>query len=568
MATNNVRIHRWPHRLGHFFNDVFSSDPEFQDQLSLFVSPALRISILFVLAVGLERLIKSLALLPQASYSQPIIFIELVKQIVQELFGGPIQIFGMGLILMVGVFLINRYPPLRLRCRSLLQGWSIFEGSHRLRIWIMSVAAILTWWFAAYDYNLFFNQTHLCDRILLLGLFLLIYWRPVFVLPFTILLVAIIGQFSYPLDGYSWAAQDLLIRSLLLFIAAFFTATVTRYRKTSDLIFMTCCLMAAHYLTSGIGKLKLNWLTHNRTHLLLPSAYSNGWWNFLDSTTVIQLTQLLSWLNWPINVLTLVLECGVLLSLWHRVTFCWFLIGWISLHTGIFLMSGICFWHWAVIELIFLLVFFRHKDDFIRSIFNGRYRVISWVLILGFAIGFNPVALAWIDSPIAYTYRFEAMGTSGQTYSLSSSFFTPYDYQFILGDFSFLSEQPVLATFGKAIFKDNLFDDLKKVRTLDDLESLETKKGRVNFNTDKENQFTLFCQNFIGNWNHSLRLRSGNSWIGIFEAPSLLWMFPRDNAFAGQEPIAKLNIYQELSLYGETHYQKLRERKIHEIKIL
>lgn len=563
------------------FGNVFSNDRE--DRLSSFISPVLRLSILLMLGVGLERAIKSIALLPQESYAQSFIFIELVE----KLFGGPIQILGMGLMLTVGVFLTKRYPLLRQRSCSLFQGWSVFDGAHRLRIWILSVAAILTWWFAAYDYNLFFNQAHWCDRILLLSLFLLIYWRPIFVLPFLVLLVAIMGQFAYPIGGYSWAAQDLLIRSLLLFTASFFVAAVTGYRKLSDLIFITCCLIAAHYSMSGIGKLKLNWLVNNSTHLLFPSAYSNGWWNFLAPATVVQLTQVLSWLNWPMKVLTLFLECGVLFSLWNKSTFRWFLIGWIGLHTGIFLISGICFWHWALLELVLLLVFFWRKDDFVRPIFTKRYRVISWILILGLAIGFQPVALAWIDSPIAYTYQFEAMGDSGQAYSLSPRFFAPYDYQFILGDFSYLSDQPVLMTFGSAIFKNDLFDDLKQVHSLADIEGLEAEKGRTAFDVDRIDQFDLFCQQFIGNWNQQkinreirpLRLRSGDGgWlsgveasgvdkIGVISAPPLLWTFPRENVFTGQESIAKINIYQVLSLYGTTHYQQLRTRKIHTTEI-
>ncbi|MEM7065583.1 MAG: hypothetical protein AAF572_20760, partial [Cyanobacteria bacterium P01_B01_bin.77] len=491
-----AHIQRWTDRVSH----VFSSDHETHNRLGSFIAPVLRLSILLVLAIGLESLIKSIAVLSQASYSQPVILIELIKQVVQKLFGGPIQIFGMGLVLIVAAFLAKRYPWLLRHSRSLFQGWSVFDGAHRLRIWILSVAAILTWWFAAYDYNLFFNQAHGCDRILLLGLFVLISWRPIFVLPFSVLLVAIMGQLAYPLGGYSWAAQDLLIRSLLLFVAGFFVAAVTGYRKISDLIFITCCLVAAHYLTSGIGKLKLNWLINNSTHLLLPSAYSNGWWNFLAPAVIIQLTQILSWINWPMKVLTLVLECGVILALWNKTTFRWFLMGWISLHTGIFLISGICFWHWAVLELIFLLVFFWRKDDFIRPIFTKRYRVISWILILALAIGFQPVALAWIDSPIAYTYQFEAVGESGQAYSLSSHFFAPYDYQFILGDFSYLSDQPVLMTFGSAIFRNNLFDDLNKIQSLADIEGLEVEKGRTAFDADRINQFDLFCQQFIGNW--------------------------------------------------------------------
>lgn len=560
----SARIVRWTHRLEKYVHKISSREQDTPDRLRSFFSLALRISILLVLSLGLEKLIKSTSLLPQSSYTHPVIFVELIKQITKKLFGNPIHYLGMGLGLIVAGFLAGRYPSFRQSCRSLFQGWAIWVGANRLRLWITSVAALLAWWFITYDYNLFFDHAHFLDRSLLIGLVLLIYWRPIFVLPFLIVLVSIIGQFSYPLGGYSWAAQDLPIRILILFITIFFISVFTGDRNLSDLIFMTCCLIATHYLTSGIGKLKLNWLIHNNTHFLLPSAYSNSWLNFLEAATVIQLTQLLSWFNWPMKVLTIILECGVLVCLWRWFLFRWFLLGWIGLHIGIFLISGICFWHWVVLESIFFLLFFWQKKEAIYSIFSWRYFVISWFLILGFSIGFQPVTLAWIDAPIAYTYRFEAIGSSGQAYNLSPNFFAPYDYQFILGDFSFLSDQPILRTFGSAIFQDNLFDDLKEVQSLGDIEDLEMIKGSVAFNSEKVNQFQLFCQHFISNWN---RRHLTTIEVDILKSPPLLWTFPRKNAFTGQEPIVAIRIYQALSHYSETQYQTIRERKIYEIQI-
>ena len=129
---------------------------------------------------------------------------------------------------------------------------------------------ITTWLVATYDFNLFFNQAHHVDRIALLLLGSLILWRPVFVFPFLLTLLAIFSQFSYPFErNPAWTEFNLFARALTLFGSALILQAVTRREQAHNFVVIFCCLIASSYWGSGIGKFRLNWIAHP---LRLPAA--------------------------------------------------------------------------------------------------------------------------------------------------------------------------------------------------------------------------------------------------------------------------------------------------------
>ena len=523
----------------------------------------IRASGLLIFYTILDRLVRAAGYLPQASYKQPIIFIELSKRLLSLLFQ-PSNFFWLVPILLIGIFLSVRSPWFQERYRCFWHGWSIFDSSTTLRRFITLVALILAWSFATYDYNYFFNQGHYIDRVLLVGLVPLLYWKPVFVFPFTFLLISLIGQFTYPIGGYSWAEPDLLIRLLILLMAMFLLYVLTGYHKTADFLFLTCCFIAAHYWASGLGKLKLNWLIHDRVYFLLPNTYANGWLAFLNQNAIATLTQTLSWFNGLLKGVTILLECGAIFCLWRRTMLRLFLIGWIIFHLGIFFTSGICFWKWMGLDAILLLLFLRKGQVNNSRIFTLQHFLLSLVLILSANLWLKPVALVWYDAPMTYTYRFEAIGESGQPYTLPPRFFAPYDYQFTLGGFHYLSSQPTLNITWGATRNLTLTHTLIQAKSLDQIQAIEAQKGTSHFNPDRAKQFDNFIQQFISHWNER---RSQETRLTFIQAPPQLWTLPRENAFRGQERIAKIVINQILSRYDDGKYQEIRKNEVRSVEI-
>ncbi len=523
----------------------------------------IRASSLLIFYTILDRLMAFAGRLPQASYEQPVISIELSKRLLSLLFQ-PFLFFGLVLILILGIFLSIRYSWLKESYPRFWHGWSIFDSSTKLRWFIILVALILAWSFATYNYNYFFNQGHYLDRILLVGLVSLIYWKPVFVFPFTLLIISIIGQFDYPLGGYSWADPDLLIRLLILFMAMFLLYVLTGYCKTADFLFLVCCLVASHYWIPGLAKLKLNWLTDDHLYFNLPNSYANGWLAFCEPTAIASFTQTLSWFDGLLKLATILLECGLLFCFWRRTVLRFFLIGWIFFHLGIFVITGICFWKWMALDAILFLLFFRKGQVNHNSIFTPAHFRISLVLILSSNLWLNPIALAWYDAPITYTYRFVAIGESGQSYTLSPRFFAPYDYQFTIGGFHYLSSQPTLNITSGATRDRNLIPTLIQAKSLNQIEAIEAQKGKSRFYSKKANQFDNFIQEFVG---HGNERRYQGTRFTFLQPPPLLWTFSRGKAFRGQERIAKIIINQVLSRYDDGKYQEIRTNKVRSIEI-
>jgi hypothetical protein len=522
--------------------------PAMQAQLRLSV----RVGALLALAVVAEMWLMRLTHLPQASYSRRILAAEVVAPLVS---GKPFF-----LVTLLGLLVATAAAA---RARSLGAGWQDFEHGGRLRALIVLVAAVLAWAYATYGYNFFLGQGHDLDRFLLLALVPLLAWRPVFVFAFLLVLLPILWQFGYPIGGFSWAAPMLLIRVLVLFGALWVVRTSMGRARTADFVFLLCCLIAAHYWVSGFGKLQLGWLARDRIGYLLPATYANGWLAFLEPDRIAELTRALLWLNGPAKLATLLIECGALFALWRRRTLRLFLVAWIGLHGAIFLATGIFFWKWMLLAAVVLLLFFGRRGPQL-PIFTRAHFLLSLVLIGGGALWFRPQKLAWLDARVSYTYRIEAVGQSGRSYSLPPRFFAPYDYQFTLGNFRYLVAAPHLPITWGATYRRELADALQHSTTAEQVLALEAELGQNAFDPERSAGFDRFVQQFVGNWN---RRQGAREWWGLVQAPPLLWTFSRGPLPSAADPLVRIVVYQVTSLFDDEHYREIRVRPVREIPL-
>lgn len=517
-----------------------------------------RVAMLVGLFVLLEKSVRAAGDLPEEYYFQPFLFVELVERAVRSAGWWLLLFIPIGLT--AGVLLV-RVPSFRRGLVRLWHSWSDLEHSPVLRVFIGFVAFIAAWAFSTYDYNLYFDQSHYADRLLLLLLAGLLCWRPVFVFPFLLLLVTIIAQFNHPIGSFSWSEPILLVRVLVLFGAAFLIRLLTGHLRSADFLFVLCCLIASHYWVSGFGKLQLGWFMQDHIYYLLPATYANGWLGFMEPETVAALTRRLSWLNGPMKAGTLLIECGALVSLWRRGLFRGFLVAWIALHLGIFFVTGICFWKWMVLDAAVWFVFFRRNSPRI-PIFTRNHFLLALILIGGGARWFRPVELAWYDTRASYTYRFEAHGESGAVYALPPSFFAPYDYQFTLSNFGYLTRQPHLYIVWGATQQRAVANALVHATSPGDVWALEAEFGATTFDPRRSATFNNFLQRFVGDWN---RRTSRSAWWAWLQAPPQLWTFPRSVSFRAREQIQRVVVYQVTSLYDGEHVADIRKRAVREI---
>jgi hypothetical protein len=222
------------------------------------------------------------------------------------------------------------------------------------------------------------------------------------------------------------------------------------------------------------------------------------------------------------------------------------------------------FWKWIVLEAGLCLFFFLIKQGKSIPIFTLAHFALSIFLIASSNIWFKPASLSWYDTRLCYSYRYEAFGKSGNTYTLSASTFAPYADMFTLGNFHYLNKYPQLTHIWGVTGNRQIANKLVQLKTADEIFAFESEQGTVHFDANKAAKFDDFIEQFMGNWNHRPSKRTGFSWV---QAPAHLWSFPRDNEYRGQEQITKAIVFQVTSLYDGDKYFDIRKRVLRQIEI-
>src|SRR5687768_3793269 len=100
-------------------------------------------------------LLTGVGILPFSGYAQPVLTWELIKD------PGRRAILGVSCLLLL---LFRKHAS-----------WNALDLGRYARLFIMAAAALLVWPFSTVDYNFFFDQGYVLDRLILIGLWALIY---------------------------------------------------------------------------------------------------------------------------------------------------------------------------------------------------------------------------------------------------------------------------------------------------------------------------------------------------------------------------------------------------------
>ena len=115
------------------------------------------------------------------------------------------------------------------RSKELLAPWSDYEGGERVRLLVMVLVIWATWATVTADHNLWFDRSHDLDRAVLIVLTVLVYRRPVFLIPYLFLFFPIEHQFDLPF-GRQIFARVMLENLMALLVAAMLLRGLTHSR--------------------------------------------------------------------------------------------------------------------------------------------------------------------------------------------------------------------------------------------------------------------------------------------------------------------------------------------------
>lgn len=527
------------------YKKIFAPESEIQHFNLGFV---FRIGILIVSYMFFNILFKKGFVLPANLYHESSILLALLKNHFTQSFG-----FITILLLSLLIYFRNRsFSP-----------WNVFSKYKPIRFFVLFVATLIAWAYSTYDLNLYLNQTHLFDRIALLILIPLIWWRPIFVFPFIMLSYAIIGQFDI-LAGFSWAIPMLPIHLLTIFWLYFLMYVFTKNNRPSDFLFLVGCLLVAHYWNSGFLKLNTEWLLHDPLNFLLPATYANGWWSSLSVDEIGTFTEKLMPFNPFLRPLVILLEVGSIFFLFHRKLAIGFLTGFIGFHIGVMIYSGICFWVWILIDFS-LVILLLQKNGFSKIFKFNKFQIALFILLILSSIKWNRGGiLFWHDSPMNYTFKFEAHAEDGKTYPLPPNFFAPYDYQFTIGRIGHFDKNLLLPITWGGTSK-NISKWFRETQpSNEEIFKYEKENGYSRYDENKKILFENFIQTYIQNWNKRLSKKIG---LNAFQSPRYLWTFPKEAFPENPMRIIKVNILEVTTLYQAGQYSEIRRRPIQEITI-
>jgi hypothetical protein len=447
--------------------------------------------------------------------------------------------------------------------------WSSIDPTGGMRIFIFSISVVIMWRFATYDYNFYYDQAHNLDRILIILLAGSIYLHPIATPVFTAFAIVVASELHYPLPGASWLWPDkqILFDALILFSTHLVLAT---FRKTTPhfFLYMVLCLTGGIYFHAALAKLTIgphfySWLFADKLSYLFISGYINGWLGFLHSTTIIAIAKYIDRITFPLAAATLLIELSGVFILWSEKVARVVLTGFILLHVGIALASGIFFWMWAAYDIALIIFICKTAPVASRPTFTAKSFVLSVAIIVFANIYFRPIHFAWFDTPFNNRFTLWGVGSSGTVYRFNTRFFSPYNIMFAQSRFYYLSHDPVLVdTYGTtqnySLARDLTSNDPSQIP------KLKHQYAMTFYNARLTEQFATFIRNYVGN-----AQKRGTKFIAInkLAPPYHFGKFARSGEYNFQEPLREIQVYYEEYFFNGQSILPLRKKSIMTISI-
>ncbi|MFK5972006.1 MAG: hypothetical protein QM485_01880 [Flavobacteriaceae bacterium] len=498
----------------------------------------------------LNKIIIRMVTMPFEVYYNDFLFFEFLKKCIPTYY------------LWVIVFLL-----LVFFCKKIFIPWASLQEGKTVRNFVLFVCAILVWKHSTHDYNLLFDQGYYADRILLVLSLILVYWRPAFTILFLCILFPLVGQLEV-IEVFARSTTFLLSRVIILFITFFLINLFSKGFRFTDFVFMLGCLVAANYFVSGSGKIMLvEWIFNDQANNLIATTYANGWHSHLSSKSISELVRFMGMFNVPIRLFSVTVECGFAFMFFHIKWARLLLFGAIIMHLGIIFYSGIFFWMWMLLIVAMLFIFRKKRFEEIL-IFNKRYFLVALVIIISGRYWVGPSPKVWFDSPVNYTYKFEAEMENGSKQMLPPDYFSPYDVQFTFGSFKYLNDNdPLLEVLWGASGSRSLHAYFQKsMKTSEEIFEYEEKYGRIYTNKSSKDLFKKFIKDYVTNWNSG---KGDKSLPSFLTAPRLLLTYPKWPDGPNEQKIIKVNVHEVTTYYSdETGYTEIRNRKLLSIPIL
>lgn len=451
--------------------------------------------------------------------------------------------------------------------------WESIDPEMQARGFVFLVQVPLVLQFAFYDYNYFYDHTHLADRLAIIALWLLVARHPAFLFPFACMAMFVLYQFFYPLPGggANWPDKLLPVHILFLLNAFVFLRLYVKFDR-SVLLLSTLVLTGGFYAHSALSKLVLgphlsSWLMEDQINYLFVAAYKNGGW--LSHLADQQIVDIASWMK-PYgvaqNATTLLVEGGAVLIIMSRWSTRIVLAACIALHIAILASSSIFFWKWIVVDGLLLI----YAEKYWRSVGTEQLSARSrWLLTcLAVAVSFFKLysegpLFAWWDTRHCKYCTYEVETVDGERVPLDPHYFAPYDLTFVQSRYYYAVPRKVIpGTFGVNY-------DLDAVRALNDMQLGEFPDVVERFGTNFYNELQANTyRNFLRTYLTNAMKRDHKRWIPRwFPPPYHFQATVPSEAYDDGSRVVKLFVYFEEYFFDDKEIHQLSRSQILRIPI-
>ncbi len=478
----------------------------------------------------------------------------------EEAYAGPSLLLG---ALRFWPFLVVLVPlsilPL-VRWRALR--WRALPDGRALRLLVGAACLALAWEFSTYDTNLFFDQSHLLDRLLIVALALGVLLHPSLSPAFLAAALAMGVQFEQPFGGYSWTDKILPFEVLMVFVL-FLQARSLFPATSSTFLLLVLAVVSAHYFYPGFNKLRESWPLREDLGNLCACARANGWFAGLGEEGFRRIALALRSLSPVLTTVAMGIELGAVLLLFFRRAYRVVLPACIALHLAIFVAAGIFFWMWIVVDVGLWFALGRLEPATREELHGWRLRALALFAVLTVNLWLDPMRLTWFDTPLSTTFELDATGASGRRYRVPRSSMTPHDLTFAQGRFAFLSEEPVLVGTCGTTQDYRLAQELARAtpETIAQLEAAAPSR----FDPARTEAFRRFLRAYFAAWNRGGKPEGFLDWI---DAPHHIWLQSAgDGLYTGQEPVREVTVVRETRYWDGERFVPFSSRALFSVPI-
>jgi hypothetical protein len=404
---------------------------------------------------------------------------------------------------------------------------------------VVGVCVLMTaWWLVLSPHNFYFDNSHVSDRILLSMLALSCLLRPIAVPGFVLVAYTWFGELVFPFGYFHLSEKGAVLDVLVMFSSILAIGCVTTCFPSigrvprNAFVFFATIVHLQNYFWAGIEKCAVSdfcWIWTNESWLLVLAAKLDGFSPFwINDARLLEAIQ--HW-NVVLNCILLLFELIVGIAFFSQRGAAAILFGCAILNATVFLLTGICFYEWAILSVVLGVINLRMRLS------NRRLAgTFGLVFLLTATYWHHPHRLGWNEMPIINIIRFEATLDSGTRVGIAENQFAPYDRTFNYDEeLLYFCMHPIGSRRQlRSTEQIDLFN--QNVTSLDEFTKWQEMSGEIHFDHERIVLFEEFLRRFCRS-----RIACGDS-TRMFRAPYHLYRSPPLRCWDYETPIRKVDV--------------------------